>query len=156
MKKKIKIIIGIAAVIIATVVFFTMKTLNPDTSLSNLNLKDLSGKQISTKELLNKPLIINYWATWCAPCREELPYFEELSAQYKDKVNIVLISDEDKKVIENFKNKNNYSLNFLVSDKKLDISIRPVTSVYNEKGELVSQKTGAISNDELLEIIKKL
>ncbi|BFO64275.1 TlpA family protein disulfide reductase [Chryseobacterium sp. KCF3-3] len=158
MKKKFIVIIGLFIIIITIAFFSVAKTIIPDTSLNNL--KKLSGKKINSKEFLNKPLIINFWGTYCAPCKESLPYFEELSTKYGDKINIILVSDEDRTVIENFKKINNYNLNFLIDDKKSSfpakLIIKPMTFFYNKKRKLVSLKIGAISRDELIEIMNKL
>ncbi len=61
----------------------------------NWVLYDLEGNQITFKDLNNKPVFINIWATWCPPCIAELPSIEELYEDYGDKVNFILISNED-------------------------------------------------------------
>ena len=56
------------------------------------------------KKVLNqeseKVQVINFWATWCAPCVEELPAFEEMSKEYKDEIEMTLISLDDAELIE--------------------------------------------------------
>jgi thiol-disulfide isomerase/thioredoxin len=48
----------------------------------NFVLHDLSGKSISLKDYAGKPVVANFWATWCPPCLQEMPWFEELSRKY--------------------------------------------------------------------------
>jgi thiol-disulfide isomerase/thioredoxin len=55
-------------------------------------------------ELKGKPAVVEFWATWCPPCRKSIPHLNELQSQYKSQgLNIVGISDEDKKTVENFR-----------------------------------------------------
>ncbi|NIF04516.1 TlpA family protein disulfide reductase [Chryseobacterium sp. Tr-659] len=156
MKKILFISGGLLIAAALVVVFFVNKITNPDTTLTNLQLEDLSGKKISQQELLQKPLLVNYWATWCAPCVEELPVFENIQSKIKDKVNLVLISDESKGIVQNFKNKKNYTFPYLLSKNKLNFSVRPVTVLYNKKGELVAQTVGSITEEGILKMIEKL
>jgi thiol-disulfide isomerase/thioredoxin len=55
----------------------------------------LGGGIISTADLHGKVVIVNFWATWCPPCREEIPEMIELSKRYKDKLQIIGISMDD-------------------------------------------------------------
>ncbi len=55
-------------------------------------------------ELKGKPAIVEFWATWCPPCRKSIPHLNELYSKYKDKgLNIVGISDEDRSTVEKFR-----------------------------------------------------
>lgn len=53
-------------------------------------LRDLSGNQVSLSEFRGKPVVINFWATWCGPCRVEVPHLEYLSKKYKDRGLVVI------------------------------------------------------------------
>jgi len=60
-------------------------------------LKDMNGADVRLSDFKGRPMLINFWATWCAPCRHEIPAFIELVEKYKDQKFIVLgISVDDK------------------------------------------------------------
>jgi len=63
--------------------------------LPDLTMTTLDGKTISTKDLAGKVVIVNFWATWCAPCRAEIPDLVKLQEQYKDQVVIIGVLSED-------------------------------------------------------------
>jgi thiol-disulfide isomerase/thioredoxin len=67
---------------------------NPQ-QIPDLTMTTLDGKTISTRDLAGKVLIFNYWATWCAPCRAEIPDLVKLQDQYKDHVVIIGVLSED-------------------------------------------------------------
>lgn len=67
----------------------TAKTLNTNPSLDILNFEEFQ-KFLNTSD--NKIHVVNFWATWCAPCVKELPYFEKINNIYKDDVEVVLVS----------------------------------------------------------------
>jgi thiol-disulfide isomerase/thioredoxin len=60
-------------------------------------LKDMDGKDVRLSDYRGRPMLINFWATWCAPCRHEIPGFVELVEKYREQKFIVLgISVDDK------------------------------------------------------------
>ena len=67
---------------------------NPRT-IPDLTMTTLDGKTITTKDLAGKVTIINFWATWCAPCRAEIPDLVKLQDQYKDHLVIIGVLSED-------------------------------------------------------------
>lgn len=71
----------------------------------NFTLPDLNGKKMELKSLLGKgPVFIHFWATWCKPCLEELPYLDKMGQTYKDKGLVVIaISVDDSKTVNKVK-----------------------------------------------------
>src|SRR6516225_11184893 len=68
---------------------------DPDTA-PDLKAKDLNGKELSLEVYKGKVVLLNFWATWCGPCRAEIPDLIELQSKYKDKLTIIaLATDED-------------------------------------------------------------
>jgi len=71
---------------------------NPNARPANLNftLKDLNGKDVKLASFKGKVILLNFWATWCGPCKIEIPWFNEFQLKYKDRGFVVLgISADD-------------------------------------------------------------
>jgi thiol-disulfide isomerase/thioredoxin len=114
--------------------------------------KDLDGKAFTVDELPGSVKVINFWATWCAPCIKEIPSFNKLHAKYESKgVTFVGVSvdEQGKEVVEPFlktpKGKIAYrvALATLEDLKAVDVTERiPVTLVYNKSGAIVKRFDG--------------
>ena len=63
--------------------------------IPDLTMTTLDGKTITSKDLAGKVVIVNFWATWCAPCRAEIPDLVKLQTQYKDHLMIIGVLSED-------------------------------------------------------------
>ena len=69
----------------------------------DFEIADKSGKKWSLSQLRGKPVLLNYWATWCAPCVEEMPSLENLAKRVGDDLHIVTVSvDEEWALIDKF------------------------------------------------------
>jgi thiol-disulfide isomerase/thioredoxin len=69
---------------------------------AELNLTDLDGKKVHLKDYRGKTLVLNFWATWCGPCKDEMPMFVEVSKQWAAKgVTFIGASLDDKKTQKN-------------------------------------------------------
>jgi thiol-disulfide isomerase/thioredoxin len=128
----------------------------PDISLASMQLQDLDGKAVNNMSFVGKPLVVNYWATWCGPCLKEFPLFEQAKTTLGDDVKFVMVSDETPDIVKPFKANNSYTFNYLLSTKELDISARPTTYFYNARGVLVSKVVGSIDEKSLLDNIQKI
>lgn len=112
-------------------------TLHGISNASDINLKSLEGKVI----------FINYWATWCPPCRAEMPSIQKLYDDYKDKVAFVFITSDDKVKVDKYYTDNKYDLPTynMMSNPAPQINTRslPTTFVVDKKGYLALKETGA-------------
>jgi thiol-disulfide isomerase/thioredoxin len=61
----------------------------------DFKFKDLDGKEVALSSFKGKVVLLNFWATWCGPCKAEIPGFVELQAKYKDKLTVVGLSVDD-------------------------------------------------------------
>ncbi|MCD6232184.1 TlpA family protein disulfide reductase [Candidatus Aerophobetes bacterium] len=115
----------------------------------NFSLKTLDGKIIRLSTLKGKVIIIDFWATWCPPCREEIPHFINLYEKYKDEgfqMLGVFLDDNINSVREFAKNYNiNYPL--LIPDEKIlkdygPIIYIPTTFIISKEGYIYKKYVG--------------
>ncbi|NKI26626.1 redoxin domain-containing protein [Arenibacter sp. 6A1] len=121
--------------------------------------EDLEGNPISLEEYKGKKILLNFWATWCKPCVEEMPALARAMAILeKENYVFLLASDQSTKKIKAFKANSPLDLPFIKFNgalSKLQIYALPTTFIYNEKGEKASEITGVVSWDSP-EMIQKL
>lgn len=114
-------------------------------------LADLDGTSKTIEIGKGKVTFISYWATWCPPCIAELPSIEKLYADYGDKVNFMLITNEDPEVVTRFLVKKGYELpvynpRMQAPEALFDRSI-PTNYIINAKGKIIIKETGAADWD---------
>lgn len=82
-------------------------------------LSDLSGKDITLSGYKGKPVVINFWATWCIPCRNEMPELEKLYRERKaEGLEVVLVNvKESLSVVDKYINKNGFTFKVLLDSK---------------------------------------
>lgn len=68
---------------------------NPKPANWNFKLKDLDGKEVELASFKGKVVLLNFWATWCGPCKAEIPGFVELQEKYRDQLTIIGYSVDD-------------------------------------------------------------
>ena len=161
MNRKAFVFIVIVAMLIAT--FFVAgrvkRKSNPSINLSGLALKNLSGNEITLSQFTNKPLVVNFWGTWCGPCLQKFDAFENVQKKYSGQINFIMVSDEPLDKIKKFQQKNNYPFLFAHSQKPFDdfgIASVPVTYLYNASGKLFTTKNGALAEEEQNELIENM
>ena len=96
--------IGIMIFIVLSTIVFKSLVIQPDVSLKQIQVQDLKGENTSLTSYKGKPLVVNYWATWCAPCIKEFPAFSNANEELEAKVTFVMISDESTEKITKFSN----------------------------------------------------
>ena len=76
----------------------------------NVTLRTLDGGDIDLLSLRGKPVFIDFWATWCPPCRESLPETNKLAAEHGKDINVVAITNEDFHTIQPFLKASGYTM----------------------------------------------
>lgn len=133
---------------------------------TEFNLLDSTGKPHDSKEWQGKIRIINFWATWCTPCRKEIPEFIDLQSKYADKnVQFIGIAIDEAEEVNNYLKtiKINYPM-LIGSDTGMALSQRwgnnigavPYTVVIDQKGQIVHQQSGEFSTEALVKVISPL
>ena len=85
-------------------------------------ISDLNNNEIDVSLFYGKKTIVNYWATWCGPCIKEMPEIENLQKQLHEKMNFILVSDEETQKILDFEKEKNFNLTFYKSLKSNEIA----------------------------------
>ncbi len=131
---------------------------------NNFTLLDLDKNEVSLSDFQGKIVIINFWATWCPPCRDEIPDFIEINNLYKDK-NVQLIGvsiDTDIKALEDFVK--DFGINYpTLIDGTID-NIAPgwgiraihTTFILNENGVVIHKNIGLMTKDQLVKILEEI
>ena len=111
---------------------------NIDTvDLSQLSYQDLDGNKIRLSDFKGKNILINFWATWCAPCVKELPLLNETYDLVKEDFVFIVVSDESKEKIKKFSQQTPYKFVYLKATNKLmldGIVFVPQTFILDKKG----------------------
>lgn len=124
--------------------------------------EDLEGNQVSLEDYKGKRVVLNYWATWCRPCIEEMPAMARAQELLKNDNYIFLFaSDQATEKIIAFRDKRKFGLNFIKyngSYADLQITALPVTFIFNELREQVERIEGAPIWDspEMISKLKQL
>ena len=114
-------------------------------AITQLKLTDLHDQQIDWGKYKGKTVFINFWATWCKPCREEMPSIQEAIKILRDEnVEFLFASDESTEQIGEFKDAHDYSFNYvkIQSLSELNIMGLPTTFIFNPDGELIFSEMG--------------
>jgi len=111
------------------------------------SLQNLEGREVSAEEFRHRPLFVNLWATWCAPCVVEMPTIQALYDSVKDEgVAFLVVSEENFETVREFLREQAYTFPVYVSRKLptvLDAPGVPATFIANREGTIVWKHIGA-------------
>lgn len=128
---------------------------------------DINNKEVNLSDYKGKNVVINFWASWCPPCKYEMPYFQNATEKYKDKnVEILMLNLTDgyRETVDSatkYMKENNFDMNLLF-DKNLEAATKyqvqgvPRTIFIDKEGYIVKDYTGAMEQDVLYDEIDKL
>ncbi len=135
---------------------------------ADITLEDL---QSTIRNRHGKPLFLNFWATWCVPCLEEMPHIVKLHEQHKDKIDFMAISADGFMGTEDEVPAKMDQLDMSFTTKILRVDDQnkaiesidsewggelPVTFIYNEQGEKIIRLIGAQSKEQFQQAIQKI
>lgn len=121
----------------------------------------IDGSTVTLSDFKGKPVIINFWATWCGPCVKEMPAFERLKENYGDEIGILAVNcGEDADTIKDFADANGYTFPIAL-DEEYQVSMLyptnsiPYTVVINGNGKVTHVSSGAVDADTMYERYKE-
>jgi peroxiredoxin len=141
------------------------KIIEDNINYFDFSLTDLSGKNISLRDFQGKVIMLNFWATWCPPCREEMPSMEEMNKKMKGKNFIMLAVNVQEKAatVKSFVDKFKYTFPVIIDEKaeaaaKYQIRSIPTTFIIDTKGKIAGAFTGSRdwNTDEVIKVFSEL
>ena len=132
-------------------------------SASNFNMKDIHGRELKLSDLASKPIVLNFWASWCPPCKAEMPDFETMYKKYGDKVEFMMINLTDgyqetlKKATEHISS-NGYTFPVYYDIESsaayaYNVSSIPATYIISADGNIVAHAIGKVTESQLEDAI---
>lgn len=130
----------------------------------DFTLKTMEGNPFTLSDHKGKVIVLNFWATWCAPCREEIPDFIELQKELKDKGVLfvgISLDEEGWSKVRPYANKMDINYPIMVANKKIHqqygpIRAIPTTLIVNKNGGVEYVAPGMLTKEKLKPVLKKL
>ncbi len=120
--------------------------------VSNITMTDIDGRKLSSSDLKGKVLIVNFWATWCPPCRAEIPDLVALQDKYRDQLLIIGISDDEDppEMVKRWavEHKMNYPIVMSTPELRkvfVGVSALPTSFIVNRESRLVMRHVGMLT-----------
>ena len=132
----------------------------------DFTLTDMQGQQVTLSALKGKVVILNFWATWCPPCRQEMPSMEELYRTYKEQGLVILavnVEENGAPLVKRFLERTPYSFPILldgsaVVQNNYMVYRLPETFIIDRNGNVVEKVTGAVdwTSGPFFKLVKSL
>lgn len=148
--------------IIVLGLFYYKYKVAPKIELNQLEFEQINGREFDENQLKGKHVFVNIMATWCGPCRAELPSIEKANLLLKDyNYEFLVVSDEAPGILNRFNSRYNYSYKFLRilnNRESLGIHSVPTSYVFDPEGNILLKYTGERdwSSEENIKLLKKL
>ncbi|KGK88617.1 TlpA disulfide reductase family protein [Clostridium sp. HMP27] len=133
------------------------------TKAMDFKLKDLTGKEVSLSDYKGKKVFLNFWATWCPPCKAEMPEMEMLYQETKnsDLVILAVNLDEERNTVQKFINSNKYDFPVLLDTGNIVASQYEVVSIptsffIDKEGNIVDKHIGAMTIEDMKNYINNI
>jgi cytochrome c biogenesis protein CcmG, thiol:disulfide interchange protein DsbE len=126
-------------------------------------LQRVDGATVRLADYKGQPVFVNFWATWCVPCREEMPLMQQVYEQYHDDGLVILAVDmeEDAATVQRWIEQGGFTFTFLLDTdgevlKRYNVTAAPTSYFVSPDGMIRDLKLGALSRDEMRAKVEKL
>ena len=129
------------------------KTASAQADLPDVTLPRLGGGEVSLHQFLGQPLVLNLWATWCPPCRREMPLLVRTASERSDVIFVFASQDRGNAapLVRSFLDESGLAMEWVLLDtknvlqQKLQTTGLPTTYFFDREGRLVAKHVGEIS-----------
>ena len=131
----------------------------PQNSAPEVTVTDADGNEVKLSDFRGKGVVLNFWASWCGPCKSEMPHFQEAYEQYGDKLHFLMVNmstafGDTQGDAEKLMTKNGYTFPVYYDTAaecaySYGVSGIPMTFFIDKNGNLVSGKSGMITQADL-------
>ncbi len=130
----------------------------------DFTLEDGAGRKVTLSELKGQVVLLNFWATWCGPCKIEMPWFVDFQRKYKDRgftVVAVSLDEEGWEVVRPYTEEMQFNFPVVVGNDELaskfgEMYALPTTLIIDKEGQIVSTHTGLVDKSIYEEEIESL
>lgn len=134
----------------------------PSATVEESLVTTLEGQQITLEQLTNgKPAIVNFWASWCSSCKEEMPELQSVHSQFEDIAVVGVNLQEEQAVARAYAEEGGYTFISLLDPagelkKQFGVFTQPTTLVFDSSGNELHRKDGPFTTEELLQWVEEL
>lgn len=131
-------------------------------AVADFSLETLNGEAVGLKELRGRVVLINFWATWCEPCKDEMPLIETFFTRYQDQMAVLAINaSEDKSTVENYVEQLGLTFPVLLDSKgkvqaQFLVRALPTTVFLDRKGVFQEMVLGPLTEEKLMDVLKTM
>lgn len=143
---------GLGGFLLSRALFSDANTL-VGTAAPMMTLTDLTGTKLQLSQFRGKPVVVNFWATWCPPCVKELPMMDR--SHRSGKVEVITVATDDPSDVRAFLDQRELKLRVVLAEDSADLSsalalpsVIPYTVFIDTTGKISSVKRGALSESE--------
>lgn len=138
---------------------------NTATAIPDFTVTDKDGNKVKLSSFFGKPVVVNFWATWCGPCKSELPAFDSAYKEYGDTVTFLMVNltdgyRETVGGVNDFINKNSYSFPVYFdtgsASNAYNVYSIPTTLFINSDGTINKTYTGSMKESVLTKYINDI
>ena len=158
---------------------FAYKKLSPNFKMENISTEEEAekpkaidfevvgkdGNKVSLLDYEGKPIVLNFWASWCGPCKMEMPHFQEVYEEMGEEIQFFMVNAtagrETMEKAQKYIDENGYTLPFFFDTERnalsaYGINAFPTTFFINSDGEIIAAAQSAIDKDTLLKGINMI
>ena len=135
-----------------------------DTPAPSFAIRTVDGKWMRMADLRGRPVVLDFWATWCAPCKSSMPHLSAIQSRYRDRGLVVIglsMDDDDVQAVRKFADRLGLTFRVALADDHVIDEFGPVrglpTTIFiNRRGAIVRRVTGYLDQETIEGYVREL